>query len=64
MACNNKQVACERTASAFSVGDDGSLILLTNPETGWNYSGGAGLWRLYYNTPEEKEIKKIRLEEA
>lgn len=57
VACNNKQVACERTASAFSVGDDGSLILLTNPETGWNYSGGAGLWRLYYNTPEEKEIQ-------
>ena len=25
--------------------------------SGWNYAGGKALWRLYYNTPEQKEIE-------
>ena len=36
------------------VGEDGSLLVLRNKETGHNYAGGSGLWRMFYNTHEEK----------
>ena len=36
---------------------DGSLAFLSDSPSGHNYAGGAGLWRLYYNTPERKEIE-------
>ncbi|MBO4565827.1 MAG: hypothetical protein J5695_01225 [Bacteroidales bacterium] len=36
---------------------DGSLAFMADSPTGFNYAGGAGLWRLYYNTPERKEIE-------
>ena len=40
-----------------AVSDDGRLLCLTNLRTGHNYAGGGKLWRLYYNTLEEKEIQ-------
>ena len=39
------------------VGEDGSLLVLKNKETGHNYAGGSGLWRMFYNTHEEKEMQ-------
>lgn len=40
-----------------AIGDDGSLQSLKDLETGIDYAGGAGLWRLYYNTLAQKEIQ-------
>ena len=37
--------------------NDGTLAFLSDSPAGHNYAGGAGLWRLYYNTPEQKEIE-------
>ena len=39
------------------VGEDGSLLVLRNAETGHNYATGKGLWRMFYNTHEEKEMQ-------
>lgn len=36
---------------------DGRLVFLSDSPTGHNYAGGEGLWRLYYNTPDRKEIE-------
>ena len=36
---------------------DGRLVFLSDSPSGYNYAGGEGLWRLYYNTPERKEIE-------
>ena len=58
--------AAEDTAPGFTlsdemtevkVGEDGSLLVLRNRETGHNYAAGAGMWRLFYNTHEEKEMQ-------
>ena len=35
----------------------GKLVLLSRNMDGHNYAGNSGLWRLYYNTPEQKEIE-------
>ena len=35
----------------------GKLMYLGRGAAGYNYAGGAGLWRLYYNTKEQKEIE-------
>ena len=35
----------------------GNLEFLARGIDGWNYAGGRGLWRLYYNTTEQKEIE-------
>ena len=43
--------------TAVVVGQDGALLSLRNLATGTDYAGGAGLWRLYYNTSERKEIE-------
>ena len=43
--------------TAVVVGEDGSLLSLRNLVTGTDYAGGKGLWRLYFNTPERKEIE-------
>ena len=40
-----------------SVTDDGRLVSLTNLSTGQNYAGGEYLWRMYYDSPERKEIE-------
>ena len=39
------------------VGEDGSLLVLRNMKTGHNYASGAGLWRMFYNTLDEKEMQ-------
>ena len=39
------------------IGEDGSLLVLRNTETGHNYATGKGLWRMFYNTHEEKEMQ-------
>ena len=39
------------------VAEDGTLLVLRNNLTGHNYAGGAGLWRLFYNTHDEKEMQ-------
>ena len=36
---------------------DGSLQFLSDRVDGHNYAGGRALWRMYYNTPEQKEIE-------
>ncbi len=35
----------------------GALEFLGQSQDGYNYAGGGGLWRLYYNTLERKEIE-------
>lgn len=40
-----------------AIGSDGTLQALRNLETGIDYAGGTGLWRLYYNTLDQKEIQ-------
>ncbi|MBO4585787.1 MAG: hypothetical protein J5675_04215 [Bacteroidales bacterium] len=37
--------------------DNGYLVFLSNTLDGYNYAGGKALWRMYYNTPEQKEIE-------
>ena len=37
--------------------DNGNLMFLSSKPDGYNYAGGKALWRLYYNTPERKEIE-------
>ena len=39
------------------IGEDGTLMFLSNRLTGHNYAGGAGLWRMFYNTKDEKEMQ-------
>ena len=39
------------------IGEDGALLSLVNKETGHNYASGEGLWRMFYNTHEEKEMQ-------
>ena len=46
-----------------AIGPDGSLQSLKNLETGIDYAGGAGLWRLYYNTLDQKEIQVTAAEQ-
>ena len=36
---------------------NGSLLFLSDRPGGYNYAGYSGLWRLYYNTPDRKEIE-------
>ena len=35
----------------------GNLVFLSRNRDGHNYAGNSVLWRLYYNTPEQKEIE-------
>lgn len=48
---------------AVAVGPDGSLVSLTNMQTGQDYAGGELLWRLYYDSPQEKEIQVLGSEQ-
>jgi hypothetical protein len=48
---------------AVAVGADGSLVSLRNVVTGQDYAGGALLWRMYYDAPEEKEIQILGSEQ-
>ena len=57
------QVNPERTVTlqndriAVSIGTDGSLQSLINIQSGHDYASGGLLWRLYYDSPDEKEIQ-------
>ena len=42
---------------AVAVGPDGSLVSLTNMQTGQDYAGGELLWRLYYDSPQERRYR-------
>ncbi|MBQ3722634.1 MAG: DUF4855 domain-containing protein [Bacteroidales bacterium] len=53
----NGEVSLQDEKTSVVVGRDGALRSLRNLATGTEYAGGAGLWRLYYNTPERKEIE-------
>lgn len=44
---------------AVCVGEDGSLLSLKDVATGQDYASGGYLWRLYYDSPEEKEIQVV-----
>ena len=70
LACTSRQTSqADQTQDAASgyvlsdsmtevkVGEDGSLLVLRNAKTGHNYAGGKGLWRIFYNTLEEKEMQ-------
>ena len=48
---------------AVAVGPDGSLVSLTNMQTGQDYAGGELLWRLYYDSKQEKEIQILGSEQ-
>ena len=48
---------------AVALGADGSLVSLRNVQTGQDYAGGGLLWRLYYDSPEEKEIQILGSEQ-
>ena len=39
------------------IGEDGSLLVLSNAETGHNYASGKSLWIMFYNTHEDKEMQ-------
>lgn len=48
---------------SVSVGHDGSLLSLRNEVTGHDYAGGSLLWRLYYDSMQEKEIQILGSEQ-
>ena len=56
-ALQDGAAALQDGKTAVVVGADGALLSLRNCATGTDYAGGAGLWRLYYNTQERKEIE-------
>lgn len=60
LACGpkpEKQVS-EPSGIHFTVDETtGNLTFLGLGADGHNYAGGSGLWRMYYNTPEQKEIE-------
>lgn len=39
------------------ISDEGRLMELRNVVTGTDYAGGGGLWRLYFDTPDQQEIQ-------
>ena len=42
-----------------TIGEDGSLVSLRNEVTAQEYASGAYMWRLYYDSPQEKEIQIV-----
>ena len=42
---------------AIEIDENGSLVGLTNVKTGHNYAKGGYLWRMYFDTKQEKEIQ-------
>ncbi|MGM9742758.1 MAG: DUF6259 domain-containing protein [Candidatus Cryptobacteroides sp.] len=42
---------------SVTIAEDGSLASLENVRTGQDYASGGYLWRLYYDSPQEKEIQ-------
>ena len=57
-ACNQATVQpAVQDDICISVNDNGSLQVLSLGKDGYNYAGGGSLWRMYYNTLEQKEIE-------
>ena len=52
-----RTVTLQNDRIAVSIGTDGSLQSLINIQTGHDYASGGLLWRLYYDSPGEKEIQ-------
>ena len=50
-------VTLQNDRIAVSIGTDGSLQSLINIQSGHDYASGGLLWRLYYDSPDEKEIQ-------
>ena len=50
-------VSIQNDHIAITVGSDGSLVSLLNVDTGHDYASGELLWRLYYDSPRQKEIQ-------
>ena len=42
---------------SVAVDSKGALVELRNNATGTDYAGGGALWRLYYDTPQRREIQ-------
>ena len=60
LACGPKpeKLVSEPSGIHFAVDETtGNLTFLGLGADGHNYAGGSGLWRMYYNTPEQKEIE-------
>ena len=59
----SSEFRCTGTASlenskvAVSIDSKGNLVSLRNVNTGQDYAGGKLLWRLYYDSPQRKEIE-------
>ena len=51
-------------AISVEIGQDGSLLSLKNNITGQDYATGGYLWRLYFDSPEEKEIQVLASEQT
>ena len=49
----------ENKSIRVSVSDEGNILSLRNLATGTEYASGGYLWRMYYDTPERKEIEVI-----
>ena len=52
-----RTVTLQNDRIAVSIGTDGSLQSLINIQSGHDYASGGLLWRLYYDSPDEKEIQ-------
>ena len=52
-----RTVTLQNDRIAVSIGTDGSLQSLINIQSGHDYASGGLLWRLYYDSPGEKEIQ-------
>ena len=55
--CGEGELTLSDSLAIVTVEEDGTLSALVNAVTGHNYAGGEGLWRLYYNDAEQKEIE-------
>ncbi len=52
-----EELTLSNESISVTVSRDGSLKSLKNVRTGADYAGGGYLWRLYYDSPERKEIE-------
>lgn len=57
ISVNAQEYSMGNRRVGVTIGSDGSLVSLRNEITGQEYASGAYLWRLYYDSPQEKEIQ-------
>ena len=55
--CGEGELTLQDNRALVTIEEDGRLSSLMNCVTGTDYAGDGYLWRLYYNTPERKEIE-------